>query len=109
MAAQQNKAKTESITGVNTPSTTTKPIGVQSNISVTKKQREYFKRFTSLNPTTEPLPQGDGTIRISPFDDYFLFTLFDEVEGEDTTVSATPDAEKQTREVITEFYLQNMC
>lgn len=89
MAAQQNKAKTESITGVNTPSTTTKPIGVQSNISVTKKQREYFKRFTSLNPTTEPLPQGDGTIRISPFDDYIIFTIFDET-GENGELEDSP-------------------
>ena len=53
-------------------------MAVQTNISVTKKEREYYKKFTSLNPTAEPLPQGDGVIRISPFDDYIIFTLFDE-------------------------------
>lgn len=64
-------------------------MAVQTNISVTKKEREYFKKFTSLNPTAEPLPQGDGTIRISPFDDYIIFTLFDET-GENGEMENTP-------------------
>lgn len=64
-------------------------MAVQSNISVTKKEREYYKKFTSLNPTAEPLPQGDGVIRISPFDDYIIFTLFDET-GEDGELKDTP-------------------
>lgn len=64
-------------------------MAVQSNISVTKKQREYFKKFTSLNPTAEALPQGDGVIRISPFDDYIIFTLFDET-GQDGNLENTP-------------------
>lgn len=37
---------------------------------------EVYQQFTSLGVSTEPLPQGDATIRISPFDDYFLFTLY---------------------------------
>ncbi len=78
MAVQQNNSKTNSKTNTKTPNTTTTPLGIQSNISVTKKEAEYFKRFTSLNPSAEPLPQGDGVIRISPFDDYVIFTLFDE-------------------------------
>ena len=51
--------------------------------------REYFKKFTSLNPTAEPLPQGDGVIRISPFDDYIIFTIFDET-GENGELADTP-------------------
>lgn len=51
---------------------------IDNNISVTEREREYYKKFTSLNPSAEPLPQGDGVIRISPFDDYTIFTLFDE-------------------------------
>lgn len=89
MAVQQNKSETISTADISKPSVTNQPVGVQSNISVTKKEIEYFKRFTSLNPTTEPLPQGDGVIRISPFDDYIIFTLFDE-SGEDGELKDTP-------------------
>ena len=59
---------------------------INTNIAVTKTQKEYFQKFVNLSVKEEPLPQGDGIIRISPFDDYFLFTLFDEVEGEDTPI-----------------------
>ncbi len=89
MAAQQNKSKSISKANLTKPAITTKPVGVQSNIAVTKKEREYFKKFTSLNPTAEPLPQGEGTIRISPFDDYIIFTLFDET-GENGDLADTP-------------------
>ena len=64
-------------------------MAVQTNISVTKKEREYYKKFTTLNPTAEPLPQGDGVIRISPFDDYIIFTLFDET-GENGELTDKP-------------------
>jgi len=64
-------------------------MAVQTNISVTKTQREYYKKFVSLNPTAEALPQGDGVIRISPFDDYIIFTLFDET-GENGEMEDTP-------------------
>lgn len=60
--------------------------GVNTNVSVTKTQKEYYQKFVNLSVNDAPLPQGDGTIRISPFDDYFLFTLFDEVKGEDTPI-----------------------
>tara|TARA_R100001369_G_scaffold87314_1_gene122705 strand:+ start:973 stop:1887 length:915 start_codon:yes stop_codon:yes gene_type:complete len=59
---------------------------IQTNISLTAPQKEYFQRFVDLAVNDTPLPQGDGMIRISPFDDYFLFTLFDEVDGEDTPI-----------------------
>ena len=89
MAVQQNKSKSISKENLSKPAITNKPVGVQSNIAVTKKEREYFKKFTSLNPTAEPLPQGEGTIRISPFDDYIIFTLFDET-GENGDLADTP-------------------
>ena len=89
MAVQQNKAETISKANLNKPAITTKPVGIQTNISVTKTEREYYKKFTSLNPTSEPLPQGEGIIRISPFDDYVIFTLFDET-GKDGEMEDTP-------------------
>jgi hypothetical protein len=61
-------------------------MAIQTNISLTATEKEYFQRFVNLAVNETPLPQGDGTIRISPFDDYFLFTLFDEVDGEDTPI-----------------------
>ena len=61
-------------------------MAINTNISLTKTQKEYFQRFVNLSVNETPMPQGDGTIRISPFDDYFLFTLFDEVDGEDTPI-----------------------
>jgi hypothetical protein len=60
--------------------------GIRTNISVTKTQKEYYQKFVNLAVNEKPLPQGDGIIRISPFDDYFLFTIFDEIEGEDTPI-----------------------
>ena len=59
---------------------------IQTNISVTPTQKEYYQKFVNLSVNTEALPQGDATIRISPFDDYFLFTVFDEIDGEDTPI-----------------------
>ena len=62
---------------------------IQTNISVTKKEAEYYKKLTALDPTALPLPQGDGAIRISPFDDYIIFTLYDDT-GEDGEMESTP-------------------
>tara|TARA_R110000796_G_scaffold27364_5_gene75559 strand:+ start:462 stop:1277 length:816 start_codon:yes stop_codon:yes gene_type:complete len=59
---------------------------IQTNISLTKIQKEYFQRFVNLSINEEALPQGDATMRISPFDDYFLFTVFDEIDNEDTPI-----------------------
>ncbi len=64
-------------------------MAVQTNETFTSNQAEYFKRFTSLNPTAEALPQGDGQIRISPFDDYVIFTIFDET-GENGDLADSP-------------------
>ena len=61
-------------------------MAIQTNITLTAPQKEYFQRFVNLSVNDQPLPQGDATIRISPFDDYFLFTLYDEVDGEPTPI-----------------------
>jgi hypothetical protein len=44
------------------------------------------KTFQNLSVSEEPLPQGDGNIRISHFDDYFLFTLYDEKDGQNVPI-----------------------
>lgn len=61
-------------------------MAIQTNITLTAPQKEYFQRFVNLSINDQPLPQGDATIRISLFDDYFLFTLYDEIDGEDTPI-----------------------
>jgi hypothetical protein len=61
-------------------------MAIQTNIPLTKKESEVYKRFKALSVNEEPLPQGDGTIRISPFDDYIVFTLFDEKDNENTPI-----------------------
>mgnify|MGYP000430138413 CR=1 FL=1 len=59
---------------------------INTNITLTEKEKTIYQRFVNLSVNETPLPQGDATIRISPFDDYFLFTIFDEIEGEDTPI-----------------------
>ncbi len=71
----QKKAMTKQVVG-----------GVKTNVSLTKPEKEYYQRFVNLSVNEVPLPQGDGMIRISPFDDYYLFTLYDEVDGEDKPI-----------------------
>ncbi len=61
-------------------------MAIRTNIALSAKEVEIFKKFKTLSVNEEPLPQGDGTIRISPFDDYVSFTLFDDVEGEDAPI-----------------------
>ena len=52
MAEQTNNSESISETAASsTAAVTTTPNGVQSNISVTAPVIEYFKKFTSLNPT----------------------------------------------------------
>jgi len=85
MAAKQNKlSESEQIQ----KKASTKQIvgGVRTNISLTKTEKEFYQRFVNLSVNEEPLPQGDGMIRISQFDDYYLFTMYDEVDGEDKPI-----------------------
>lgn len=59
---------------------------IDTKITVKERQVQYYKKFKNLSVNEEILPQGDGNIRISPFDDYFLFTLYDEKDGENTPI-----------------------
>ena len=59
---------------------------IETNIALNSTEKQYYQRFVNLSVNEEPLPQGDATIRITPFDDFFLFTLFDEIGGEDTPI-----------------------
>lgn len=55
---------------------------INTNINVTERESKFYKRLQKLSVNEELLSQGDGVIRISPFDDYFLFTLFDDINGD---------------------------
>lgn len=57
-----------------------------TNKSLTEIKSNYITRFKKISSSETLLPQGDGIIKISPFDDYFLFTLFDENDGEDIPI-----------------------
>jgi uncharacterized protein YoxC len=59
---------------------------INTKITVREREVQYYKRFKNLSVNEEILPQGDGNIRISPFDDYFLFTLYDEIDGENVPI-----------------------
>ena len=61
-------------------------MAINTETAVAPTQAEIYKRFKNLSVSEEILPQGDGTIRISPFDDYILFTLFNEVDGSDVPI-----------------------
>ncbi len=61
-------------------------MAVNTNISVTETQKQYYQKFINLSVNEEALPQGDGSIRISPFDDFFIFVLYDEIDNEDTPI-----------------------
>jgi len=50
--------------------------GIKTAIAKARIAKEVYQEFVSLGVSVQPLPQGDTTIRISPFDDYFLFTLY---------------------------------
>jgi hypothetical protein len=58
--------------------------GILTGIARPESKDEIYKRFKNLSVNEQALPQGDGTIRISPFDDYVLFTIYDEKDGHDT-------------------------
>lgn len=53
---------------------------------VSETESKIYKRFKNLGEGNTPLPQGDAQIRISPFDDYYLFTLFEEIDSEDQPI-----------------------
>jgi hypothetical protein len=82
---QQNK-NTEGVSAFtkrvdSLPLVSTAPIGVSTNVATTKPYQEYYQKFMVLDPSARTLPNGDGVIRISPFDDYVIFTLYDDTIG----------------------------
>jgi len=60
--------------------------GIITDLPKALTPTEVYQEFTSLGVSTEPLPQGDAIIRISPFDDYFLFTLFQDPSSGNLTI-----------------------
>lgn len=91
LPGNNNNAQTKSVKNI--PLLSTAPIGITSNITKTKPYLEYYQKFVTLNPTAPLLPNGDGTIRISPFDDYIIFTIYDE------TSEIRPSTEDQQAKV----------
>ncbi len=59
---------------------------ILTDISLNKIEANFYKKFKSLSVNEEPMPQGEGTIKISPFDDYFIFTLYNEIDGVDSPI-----------------------
>jgi|694.fasta_scaffold56561_4 hypothetical protein len=61
-------------------------MAIDTEIPLSEKETKVYKRFLNLSVNEEPKPQGEGTIRVSPFDDYFIFTIYDEVDGTNTPI-----------------------
>lgn len=59
---------------------------ILTDISLSKPEAEIYKKFKNLSVNEHPMPQGEASIRISPFDDYFIFTLYDEIDGADSPI-----------------------
>jgi hypothetical protein len=62
---------------------------IRTDIALTETESIFYKKFKNLSVNEEPKPQGDGVIRISPFDDYFIFTIYDEVDGVNKPIDLT--------------------
>jgi hypothetical protein len=59
---------------------------ILTDIALSKNEVQFYKKFKNLSVNETPKPQGEGVIRISPFDDYFIFTLYDEISGIDSPI-----------------------
>jgi hypothetical protein len=59
---------------------------ILTDIPLSQPQAEFYKKFKNLSVNETPKPQGEGSIRLSPFDDYFIFTLYDEIDGVDSPI-----------------------
>lgn len=57
-----------------------------NEVQLTETESKFYKKFKNLSVNEEPMPQGEGSIRISPFDDYFIFTIYDEIDGVNTPI-----------------------
>jgi hypothetical protein len=49
-------------------------------------EQKVVKQIDALSINDEKLSQGNAYIGISPFDDYYLFTIYKEVDGEDLAI-----------------------
>lgn len=59
---------------------------ILTDTPLSQAEAEFYKKFKNLSVNEQPMSQGDGSIRISPFDDYFVFTLYDEIDGVDSPI-----------------------
>lgn len=59
---------------------------ILTDIKLSETEAKFFKKFKNLSVNETPLSQGQGIIKISPFDDYILFTLYDEINGTDSPI-----------------------
>lgn len=64
-------------------------MAITTDIALSEKESIVYKKFKSLSVNEEPKPQGEGVIRISPFDDYFIFTIYDETDGVNQPIDLT--------------------
>lgn len=60
-----------------------------NDINLTDRQLEVYKQIINLSPNETPKLQGDGVLKISPFDNYYLITIYSELEKEDIPVDLT--------------------
>jgi hypothetical protein len=59
---------------------------ILTDIPLTQTEVKFYKKFKNLSVNERAMPQGEGTVRISPFDDYVIFTLYDEIGGVDSPI-----------------------
>lgn len=57
-----------------------------TDIPLTEEEAIFYKKFKNLSVNEQAKQQGEGVIKISPFDDYFMFTLYDEIDGVDSPI-----------------------
>lgn len=57
-----------------------------TDIPLTEEEVIFYKKFKNLSVNEQAKQQGEGVIKISPFDDYFMFTLYDEIDGVDSPI-----------------------
>lgn len=56
---------------------------------IKSSEKRVLKRITKLMDSQEPKIQGEGLMRISPFDDYIMLTINGDVEGSATPLDLT--------------------
>lgn len=64
-------------------------VTLNNDINLTDKELEVYKQIINLSPNESPKLQGDGVLKIAPFDNYYLITIYSELEKEDIPVDLT--------------------